>query len=165
MEDARKPSHKEPTVDQAQEKFILNLMKRHNVMTIATVRPDGFPQATTVGYANEGFDLYFSCDKSSQKAKNLRKSDKVSATIDRDMRDWNKIKGLSLAGHAEILKGRRDREHAYQVLLEKFPEMTAFPANDPAIAFVRVHPTVISVLDYSQGFGHTDLVKIPAASV
>lgn len=150
-------------MDKTQQKFILNLMKRHNVMTLATVRADGFPQATTVGYANEGFDLYFSCDKSSQKAKNIRKCDKVSATIDRDTRDWDKLKGLSLGGHAEILKGKGEREHAYQVLLNKFPEMSGFPASDPAVAFVRVRPTVISVLDYSQGFGHTELVKVPAA--
>ena len=129
-------------------------------MTLATVRPDGFPQATTVGYANEGFDLYFSCDKSSQKAKNIRKCDKVSAAIDRDTRDWNRIKGLSLGGHAELLKGKKDREHAYHVLLNKFPEMGGYPASDPAIAFVRVRPIVISVLDYSQGFGHTELVKL-----
>jgi hypothetical protein len=30
------------------------------------------------------------------------------------------------------------------------------------MAFVRVRPTVISVLDYTQGFGHTELVKIDA---
>lgn len=143
----------------SQQKFILDLMKRHNYMVIATVRPDGFPQATKVGYANDGFDLYFSCDKSSQKAKNIRKCDKVSATIDRDTRDWDRIKGLSLGGHAEVLRNKKDREHAYQVLLKKFPEMAEFPADDPAIAFVRVRPVVISMLDYSQGFGHTELVK------
>ncbi len=149
-------------MDRVQEKFILNLMQRHNVMTLATVRADGFPQATTVGYANEGFDLYFSCDTRSQKAKNIRKCDKVSATIDRDTRDWNKLKGLSLGGHAEVLKGKGAREHAYAVLLKKFPEMSGFPASDPTVAFVRVRPTVISVLDYSQGFGHTVLVKVRA---
>jgi general stress protein 26 len=149
-------------MDKTQEKFILNLMRRHNVMTLATVRPDGFPQATTVAYANESFDLYFSCDNSSQKAKNIRKCDKVSATIDRDTRDWNKVKGLSLGGHAQLLKGKNAREHAYQVLLKKFPEMSSFPPSEPAMAFVRVRPTVISVLDYTQGFGHTELVKIDA---
>jgi general stress protein 26 len=147
-------------MDKTQERFILNLMKRHDYMVLATVRPDGFPQATKVGYANDGFDLYLSCDKTSQKAKNIRKCDKVSATIDRDTRDWDKIKGLSLGGHAEVLKGKKDREHAYQVLLNKFPEMAEFPADDPAIAFVRVRPVVISVLDYSHGFGHTELVKL-----
>lgn len=147
-------------MNRIQEKFILNLLKRHNYMTLATVRPDGFSQATTVGYANEGVDVYFSCDKNSQKAKNIRKCNKVSAAIDRSTRDWNKIKGLSLGGHAEILKDKTARTQAYALLLKKFPEMGNFPADDPAIAYVRVAPMVISVLDYTQGFGHTELVKI-----
>ena len=31
---------------------ILSLLEQHRIMTIATLRPDGWPQATTVGYAN-----------------------------------------------------------------------------------------------------------------
>jgi len=147
-------------MDKAQEKFILDLLRRHKSMSFATVRPDGFPQATTVTYANEGLDLYFCCDVTSQKAKNLRKCDKVSATIDRYTGDWNKIKGLSLGGHAQLLKGKREREHACALLAKKFPEMGDCPPNDPAWAFVRVRPSVISLLDYTQGFGHTELVKV-----
>jgi nitroimidazol reductase NimA-like FMN-containing flavoprotein (pyridoxamine 5'-phosphate oxidase superfamily) len=40
---------------------ILTLLDQHRIMTIATLRPDGWPQATTVGYANEGLTLYFLC--------------------------------------------------------------------------------------------------------
>jgi hypothetical protein len=29
---------------------ILALLDQHRIMTIATLRPDGWPQATTVGY-------------------------------------------------------------------------------------------------------------------
>ena len=32
---------------------ILALFDQHRIMTIATLRPDGWPQATTVRYANE----------------------------------------------------------------------------------------------------------------
>lgn len=35
-------------------KEILALLDRHRIMTIVTLRPDGWPQATTVGYINEG---------------------------------------------------------------------------------------------------------------
>lgn len=35
-------------------KKILALLDRHRVMTIATLRPHGWPQATTVGYVIEG---------------------------------------------------------------------------------------------------------------
>ena len=38
-------------------------------MTVATNRPDGWPQATTVGYVNDGLTLYFLCDPESQTAK------------------------------------------------------------------------------------------------
>lgn len=151
-------------MDKAQEKLILNLMRQHKTMSLATVRPDGFPQATTVAYANEGFNLYFCCDASSQKAKNIRKCDKVSATIDRYSRDWNRTRGLSLGGHAQLLKGKQEREHAYEVLVKKFPEMGDYPSEDPAMAFVRVRPIVISILDYTQGFGHTELVRIDTPS-
>jgi len=40
---------------------ILTLLDQHRIMTIATLRPDGWPQATTVGHANEGLRLYFLC--------------------------------------------------------------------------------------------------------
>ena len=146
------------------EKFILGIMKRHNVMTLATVRRDGFPQATTVAYANDGLDLYFCCDKTSQKVKNISRSNKVSATIDHDTRDWNKIKAISLAGHATVLKGKRARAHAAELLTRKFPQQGSFSADDPAVAFVQVQPSVVSLLDYSQGFGHTELIEIPAST-
>jgi nitroimidazol reductase NimA-like FMN-containing flavoprotein (pyridoxamine 5'-phosphate oxidase superfamily) len=35
-------------------KKILALLDEHRIMTIATLRPDGWPQATTIGYVNEG---------------------------------------------------------------------------------------------------------------
>ena len=34
---------------------ILTLLDQHRIMTVATLRQDGWPQATTVGYVNEGF--------------------------------------------------------------------------------------------------------------
>ena len=41
------------------------------IMTVATLRPDGWPQATTAGYVNEGLTLYFLCGLDIQKAKTL----------------------------------------------------------------------------------------------
>ena len=65
-------------------KKILTILDQHRIMTIATLRPDGWPQATTVGYANEGLTLYFLCLRDSQKAANLARNDRVSLTIDHD---------------------------------------------------------------------------------
>ena len=60
---------------------ILTLLDQHRIMTIATLRPDGWPQATTVGYANEGLTRHFLCGLDSQKAGNQAQDDRVSLTI------------------------------------------------------------------------------------
>ncbi len=44
-------------MDEKLKQKILMLLDQHRIMTIATLRPDGWPQATTVGYANDGMTL------------------------------------------------------------------------------------------------------------
>jgi len=51
----------ETMMDEDIRRKILTLLDQHRIMTIATLRPDGWPQATTVGYASEGLTLYFLC--------------------------------------------------------------------------------------------------------
>ena len=145
-------------MDRALRKRILDLMKHHNIMTIATVRKDGYPQATTVTYANEGLTLYFGCEKSAQKVKNIERCSEASVTIDRDYRDWNRIRGLSMAADAEVLSDRDELRHAAALLAKKFPQRGGVPPED--ISFVKVVPKVISVLDYTRDFGHTELVRV-----
>ena len=64
---------------------ILALLDAHRIMTVATLRPDGWPQATTVGYVNEGLVLYFLCGLESQKAQNLAHDNRLSLTIDHSL--------------------------------------------------------------------------------
>jgi nitroimidazol reductase NimA-like FMN-containing flavoprotein (pyridoxamine 5'-phosphate oxidase superfamily) len=56
---------------------VLKLLAQHRIMTLATLRPDGWPQATTCGYAHDGLTLYFLCGPDSQKAANLAHTDLV----------------------------------------------------------------------------------------
>ena len=63
-------------MDDAIRRTILTLLDQHRIMTVATLRPDGWPQATTVGYVSEGLTLYFLCGLESQKAKNLARDNR-----------------------------------------------------------------------------------------
>ena len=140
---------------------ILRLLDEHRIMTIATLRPDGWPQATTVGYVNEGLTIYFLCGLDSQKAKNLARDDRVSLTIDHDTPDIMAITGLSMAAHAQAVTDRAEAARVLKLLPGKYPEESSVPIEMPSpedVRIFRVKPTVISVLDYTQGFGHTDLV-------
>ena len=140
---------------------ILTLLDQHRIMTIATLRPDGWPQATTVGYVNEGLTLYFLCGLDSQKAANLARDDRVSLTIDHDTSDLMAITGLSMAARALPVTDTAEAEKVLRMLPLKYPEQTTLPVPMPKpteVRIFRVTPTIISVLDYSKGFGHTDLV-------
>lgn len=140
---------------------ILTLLEQHRIMTVATLRPDGWPQATTVGYANDGFTLYFLCGLESQKAANLARDDRVSLTIDHDSPQVMEITGLSMAARAQTVTERAEAEKAMQLLMKKYPEPQSLPLPLPkpdAVRIFRLVPVVISVLDYTKGFAHTDLV-------
>lgn len=140
---------------------ILTLLDQHRIMTVATLRPDGWPQATTVGYMNEGLTLYFLCATDSQKANNLARDDRVSITIDHDTSDLMAITGLSMAAHASVLDDRIEAEKVLQMFPGKYSDTPPLPIKMPNIDEIRlfqVTPIVISVLDYTKGFGHTDLV-------
>jgi nitroimidazol reductase NimA-like FMN-containing flavoprotein (pyridoxamine 5'-phosphate oxidase superfamily) len=145
--------------EQIKEK-ILALLDQHRIMTIATLRPDGWPQATTVGYVSEKLTLYFLCGLDSQKANNLARDDRVSLTIDHDTSDLMAITGLSMAARAQPVTDRTEAEKVLSMLPLKYPDQISLPIPMPTpeeVRIFRVTPIIISVLDYSKGFGHTDL--------
>lgn len=130
-------------------------------MTVATLRPDGWPQATTVGYAYEGITLYFLCSPDSQKAANLARDDRVSLTIAHDTPQVMEITGLSMAARAQLVIDPAEAEKALRLLVSRYPEQSsvALPMPSPAdLRVFRVAPVVVSALDYTKGFAHTDLV-------
>ena len=142
---------------------ILSILDDASDMTIATVREDGYPQATTVSYVNNGLNIYFGCAANSQKAKNIDRDSKVSLTVDLPYTSWNDIRGLSIGGRAERITNPQEVAQASQLMFEKFPQIARYaPAELEDIVLFRVTPEVISVLDYRNGFGHSDLVKLPS---
>ena len=74
--------------DPALTEEIIAILDDANDMTIATVREDGYPQATTVSYVNDGLNIYFGCAAQSQKAKNLAGNSKVSLAVNLPYASW-----------------------------------------------------------------------------
>jgi nitroimidazol reductase NimA-like FMN-containing flavoprotein (pyridoxamine 5'-phosphate oxidase superfamily) len=148
-------------MDETMKRKILEILDQHRLLTLATLRPDGWPQATTVGYASDGLTLYFLCGAESQKAQNLARDNRVSLTIDHDTPDPMKITGLSMAAYAEPVGDPAEVQKFWRGLEKKYPEYTALPQPDLSqVRVFRLTPKVISVLDYTKGFAHTDLVTV-----
>jgi hypothetical protein len=82
-------------------------------------------------------------------------------TIDHDVSDPMAIVGLSMAAQAQPVPDPTEVAKAMNLLGTRYPEYMSLPMPKPEeIAVYRVFPKVISVLDYSKGFGHSDLVTV-----
>lgn len=149
-------------MDQATRQFVLELLAQHNNLSLATVREDGYPQATTVAYVNDGLTLYVGASAAAQKVGNIRRNPRVSLTIDRDYPDWNQIKGLSLSGTATIVEDENERARVYRLMQDKFPPLATMPMPEDLsqVSVIQITPKFISVLNYEKGFGHSELFEL-----
>jgi general stress protein 26 len=140
---------------------IIELLDQHRLVTLATNRPDGWPQATVVGYVNDGLILYTFIDRDSQKFTNLKHDKRISGAVAKDYPQPLQIKGLSFGGLAEVCNDPGEVDHAMDIRLKRFPEYKVMPRPNPAaVALIRITPEVVSVIDYAKGFGHSDLVRV-----
>jgi nitroimidazol reductase NimA-like FMN-containing flavoprotein (pyridoxamine 5'-phosphate oxidase superfamily) len=141
--------------------LIIRLLDEHRILTIATNRPDGWPQATIVSYCNDGLVIYFFTDRGGQKVQNISCDPRISIAIAKDYHRPLDIKGLSLAGQAVVVDDKAEVDHAHALLLARYPEYRVLPKpNRQEIAMVRVTPEIVSVVDYAKGYGHADLMRV-----
>ncbi len=148
-------------MDSATREKIVAILAGAYDMTLATIRPDGYPQATTVGYVNDGVKIYFGTAANSQKARNIALCDKVSLTVTLPYDRWEEIRALSMGARAARVTDRVEMANVGRLMLKKFPQGADFgPEEADSIAIFAISPVVVSVLDYREGFGHTELVTV-----
>jgi len=148
------------------EQKAVEILDQNRLMALSTIRPDGWPQATFVGYANEGLLLYFVVSRESQKFANIQKDDRVSLVVGRDFHDPSTIKALSVAAHASEVTDAMQRKRAVELLLDRHPGLRKLEPPHPShSAVMRAYPAIVTILDYSKGFGHADLLTVSPGGV
>lgn len=148
------------------EQKAIEILNQNRLMALSTIRPDGWPQATFVGYANEDLLLYFVVSRKSQKFANIRKDDRVSLVVGRDFHDPSTIKALSIAAHASEVTDATQRKRAVRLLLERHPGLRKLEPPEPShSAVMRAYPAIVTILDYSKGFGHADVLTVSPGGV
>ena len=139
----------------------IDILNANRIMTIATVRPDGWPQATIVGYANEGWSLYFLIYRDSQKFANIVRDNRVAITVGCEPSEIQQIKAVYAGCNALELTDLADRSRAWNLLAERHPNLTDLaPPQDADVATMVAHCRHVSILDYTKGLGHTESISI-----
>jgi nitroimidazol reductase NimA-like FMN-containing flavoprotein (pyridoxamine 5'-phosphate oxidase superfamily) len=139
----------------------IEILDQHRLMAIATLRADCWPQVTMVSYANEGLLLYFVVSRQSQKYANIVRDSRVSIAVGRDFEDPSQIRALSIAANASEVRDAGQREHAVDLILARHPALAAVGRPDlDHSAVIRAYCSIVTILDYSKGFGHADLLTV-----
>lgn len=145
----------------AMEQPAIHILDSQRIMSIATVRPDGWPQNTIVGYANEGFRIYFLIYRTSQKFENISRDSRVSIAVGGEPAQLSDVKAVYAGCKAREVTDVGERSRAWKLLAERHPNLTDLaPPGTDEVATMVAECSHVSVLDYSKGLGHTESLTI-----
>ncbi len=127
------------------DKRITDFIKRHHVLTLATVSSEGAPYCAACFYAydKERNRLIFTSDDSTRHAQQMLENKKVAIGITLETRIVGKVQGAQICGIAE-----RGDEKDKATYIKCFPYAAVAPLNIWA-----VEPTFIKLTDNTLGFG------------
>jgi nitroimidazol reductase NimA-like FMN-containing flavoprotein (pyridoxamine 5'-phosphate oxidase superfamily) len=78
----------------------VKILNTHQTMAISTVRSDGWPQTTIVGFANRDFDIVFLIYRTGQKWANIQHDDRISIAVASEPLDLNSLQAVYAGAHA-----------------------------------------------------------------
>jgi nitroimidazol reductase NimA-like FMN-containing flavoprotein (pyridoxamine 5'-phosphate oxidase superfamily) len=139
----------------------VEILNSHRTMAISTLRSDGWPQTTFVGYANEGLTLFFLIFRSSQKLANIRRDMRVSLAVGGDAREISQLTAVYAAAHAIEVTDMRERARAWGLLESRHPNLVHFELPDRSeAAMMKAECQHVTVLDYRVAPGHTEELSV-----
>jgi nitroimidazol reductase NimA-like FMN-containing flavoprotein (pyridoxamine 5'-phosphate oxidase superfamily) len=148
------------------EEKAIRILDSQRTMALATVRPDGWPQNTVVGYANDGLLVYFLISRASQKFANIEKNDRVALAIAKEPEDLHQLQAVYAGALASEVTDPQQREHCWQLLVERHPNLADYVLPEPSqAAMMRAFCQFVSILDFTEGLGHSDELTIGPSGI
>lgn len=134
---------------------VAGFVRRVGAAVVATVDPDGAPEAAFVGMtARDDGALLFNAHRDARKMVNLRASDRVAVVV------GGEEVSLQLEGRARITTGA-ERTAAEQLYLARFPGSRV---ADPAFEVILIVPAWVRTYDVSGASAHVrEAVWLPSA--
>lgn len=143
------------------EQPAIGILNENRIMTISTTRPDGWPQATIVGYANDGFRIYFLIYRTSQKFENISHDNRVAIAIGQEPPQLRDVKAVYAGCMVQEVTDLREKSRAWDLLAKRHPNLTDLaPPQGDDVATMVAQCRHVSVLDYSKGLGETESLTI-----
>jgi PPOX class probable F420-dependent enzyme len=110
------------------------------VARLATTDADGRPHLVPIVFALEGDRLYSAVDQKPKRSQRLRRIENartrpdVTILVDHYDEDWARLWWIRVRGRARVLDEGEEREHALELLVDKYPQYRAEPPDGPVLA-------------------------------
>jgi len=135
----------------------IQILNTNGLMAVSTVRPDGWPQTTMVGYANRGFELLFMVFRSGQKFANIQKDDRIAIAVAPEPPSMNELQAVYAGAHAREITDPAEQKEAWRLLMQRHSNLAGFQMPEGGdVAFMSARCKYVSMLDYRQGPGHRE---------
>jgi len=133
------------TTEQELPAPVLDYLREHDTLTLATATSGGIPRATTLLYVNSGPSLYFWTRSSTVTARHIVQNPLVSFTVDEYGGDLNNTRGVQGTGECSVILSGEEIARVADLFGQKFPALS--PGATMSISFFRITPTEISFID------------------
>jgi len=140
--------------------LVLEILDDNRTLTLATVRPDGWPQATVVGFVHDDLNLYFVVSRQSQKLANLRRDPRASLAVGHPSEESRAVRGLSMAARIEEVDDPEEIERLNEMVVARYPAALVFAPRTASAAVLRAQPQLISLVDDAEGLSQPVLLDV-----
>jgi len=156
-------THGYPPIHGSAVETVVGLLARERLMNLGVNRPDGWPQVTTVGYVNEGLNLYFVTGRESQKLANLKADSRVSLTIHTVAAVEGAV-GVSMSGHAHEVSEPVEIERLNRMIFERWPTVSVYCPATSSVAILRIKPELICAIRALEGRSRSECFSLGDAA-
>jgi uncharacterized protein YhbP (UPF0306 family) len=135
-------------------------LNRRSTVTLATVNPDGHPQAAALFFATDDQTLIFLSSAKSRHGRNVVETGRAAVTVQGETWDWRKIAGVQMEGEVALIPAGPSWEWAWQVYKAKFPFVVEFRDEASRSDFFRFTPHWLRLIDNSVEFGYHEEINL-----
>ena len=100
---------------------VLDYLRDHKILTLATASATGMPRATTLAYVNDGVLLYVWTRPDTTTARHMEENPVVSFAIDEFTENWRETKGIQGVGEPQVVLNPDELRRAVGQFEEEVP--------------------------------------------
>lgn len=139
---------------------VVGLLGRERLMSVALNRPDGWPQVTTVGYLNEGLNLYFIVARDSQKFLNAQRDPRASVAIRAESGSQGDAVGVSMSGRVKEVLDPSTIKRLNDQVIARYPDVHVYCPGGDAVAVLHFAPEIVSCVGVIDGRSKAQTFRI-----